>query len=49
MMKAHDTDYRHKAAAGCHCEALNDSSTPIGHFQLNVSSETKENADRSIV
>lgn len=49
MMKAHDTDYRHKAAAGCHCEALSDSSTPKGQFQLVVSSEIKENANRSIV
>lgn len=49
MMKAHDTDYGHKAAAGCHCETLSDSSTPIGKFQLSLSTETKENANRSIV
>ncbi len=49
MMKSHDTDYRHKAAAGCHCEALSVVSMPKGQFQLIVSSETKENANRSIV
>ena len=46
MMKAHDTDYGHKAAAGCHCGALSDSSMPPGLFWLIVSSGNKESMNR---